>query len=52
MVNPFGLDHDVIHVGLNGLSNEITETLEHATLVHSPRVLQAEWHYDVAERSE
>ena len=42
LVSPFGLDHNVIHVGLNGLPDEIPETLEHVVLVHSPRVLQAE----------
>ena len=39
MVSPFGLDHDVIYVGLNGSPNEISETLEHAALVRSPHVL-------------
>ena len=36
LVSPFGFDHDVIHVGLNGLPEEIPETLEHAALVRSP----------------
>ena len=31
----FGLDHDVIHVGLNGSPDEVSEILEHTTLVHS-----------------
>ena len=35
VVSPFGLDHDVIDVGLDGLPDEIPETLEHAALVHS-----------------
>ena len=48
LVNQFGLDHDVIHVGLNGSPDEVSETLEHTTLVHSPCVLQTEWHCDVA----
>ena len=52
LVSLFGLDHDVIHVGLNGSPNEVPETLEHTTLVRSPSVLQIEWHYNVAERSE
>ena len=36
LVSPFGLDHDVIYVGLNGSPDEVPETLEHATLVRSP----------------
>ena len=40
VVSPFGLDHDVIYVGLNGSPDEIFETLEHTTLVRSPIVLQ------------
>ena len=39
LVSPFGLDHDVIYVGLNGSPDEIFETLEHTTLVRSPSVL-------------
>ena len=38
-VSPFGLDNDVIHVGLNGPPNEVPETFEHTTLVRSPIVL-------------
>ena len=34
-VSPFGLDHNVIHVGLNGSPAEVPETLEHTTLVQS-----------------
>ena len=51
LVNPFGLNHDVIHVSLNGSPNDVSKTLEHTTLVCSPNVLQTERHYDVAERS-
>ena len=29
LVSSFGLDHDVVHVGLNGSPNEVSETLEH-----------------------
>ena len=36
LVSLFGLDHDVFHVGLNGLPDEIPKTLEHAVLVRSP----------------
>ena len=38
LFSPFGLDHDVIHVGHNSLPDEIPETLEHTILVHSPRI--------------
>ena len=50
LVSPFGLDHDVIYIGLNGSPDEVSETLEHTTLVRSPSVLQVEWHCDVVER--
>ena len=33
VVNPFGLDHDVVNIGLNGPPDEAPETLEHTTLV-------------------
>ena len=49
LVSPFGLDHDVVHVGLNCSPDEVPETPEHTTLVHSPSVLQTERHCDVAE---
>ena len=42
LVSPFGLDHDVIHIGLNGSPDEVPETFEHTTLVCSPSVLQTE----------
>ena len=42
LVSPFGFDHDVIHIGLNSPLDEIPETLEHATLVRSPRIFQTE----------
>ena len=35
VVSPFGLDHDVINIGLNGPPNEVPKTLEHTTLVCS-----------------
>jgi hypothetical protein len=38
MVNLFGLHYDVIHVSLDGLSDEIAETLEHTSLVCGFRV--------------
>ena len=39
LVSPLGLDHNVVHVGLNGLPDEVSEILEHTTLVCSPCVL-------------
>ena len=48
----FGFDHDVVNVGHNGPPDEVSETLEHTTLVCSPSVLQTERHCDVAEQSE
>ena len=52
VVSTFGLDHDVVNVGLNGPPDEIPEVFEHIALVCSPSVLQTERHRDVAERSE
>ena len=52
LVSLFGLDHDVIHIGLNGSPDEVSKTLEHTMLVLSPCVLQIERYFDVAERSE
>ena len=51
LVSPFGLDHDVIHIGLKSPPDKVPETLEHTTLVCSPSILQTERHRDVAERS-
>ena len=51
MVSPFGIDHDVINIGLNGPPDEVAKTFEHTTLECSPSVLQTELHCDVAERS-
>ena len=44
VVNPFGFDHDVINVGLNGLPNEVPEAFEHTALVCSPSILQTKRH--------
>ena len=52
LVSPFRFDHDVVRIGLNGSPDEVSETLEHTTLVRSPSVLQTERHCDVAEQSE
>ena len=39
VIGLFGLDYDVVDVGLNGSPNEVSETFEHTSLVHSPSVL-------------
>ena len=49
LVSPFGLDQDVVHIGLNGSPDEVLETFEHTTLVRSLSVLQTEWCCDIAE---
>jgi len=50
LVNPFGLDNNVIYVGLNGSLDEDSETLEHTSLVCSSHVFLTERHRDVAEQ--
>jgi hypothetical protein len=52
LVDLFGLDYDVVHVSLDGLSDEIAKTFEHTLLVCCSCVLQAKWHANVAIRSE
>ena len=44
VANPFGLNYDVVNVGLNGLPDEVPEAFEHTALVSSPDVLQTERH--------
>ena len=44
VVSPFGLNYDVVNVGLNGLPDEVPEAFEHTMLVHSPSVLQTKQH--------
>ena len=39
VVIPFGLNHDVINVGLNGPLDEVPEASEHTTLVCGPSIL-------------
>ena len=39
VVSPFGLDHDVINVGLNGPHDKVSKTHEHTMLVCSPSIL-------------
>jgi hypothetical protein len=52
LVSVFRLDYDVIHVCLNGLSNEITKTFKHTLLVGCSCVLQTEHHANITVRSE
>ena len=40
VVSPFGLNYDVIDVGLNGPPNEVPEVIEHTALVGGPRVFR------------
>ena len=51
VVSPFGLNYDVINVGLNGSPDEVPETLEHTTLVCSSYVFQTKRHRNIAEKS-
>ena len=44
VVGPFGLNYDVIDVGLNGSPNEVPEAVEHTVLVSCPGVLQTKRH--------
>ena len=44
VVSTFGLDHDVVNVGLNGPPDEVPKAFEHTALVYSPSVLQTERH--------
>ena len=36
VVSLFGLNHNVVNVGLNGPLDEVPETLKHTTLVFTP----------------
>ena len=44
VVNPFGLNYNVVNVGFNGPPNEVPKAFEHTALVRSPSVLQTERH--------
>ena len=44
VANPFGLNYDVVDVGLNGPPDKVPEAFEHTALVRSPSVLQSERH--------
>ena len=39
VVSPFGLNYDVIDIGLNGPPDEVPEAFEHTVLIRSPSVL-------------
>ena len=39
VVSPFGLNHDVVNVSLNGPPDEVPEAFEHTALVCRPSVL-------------
>ena len=44
VVSSFGLNHDVIDIGLNGSPNEVSKAIKHTTLVRRPSILQTEQH--------
>ena len=47
-----GLDHDVVHVGLDGLPNVLAKDQGHAPLVCGPCVSEAERHSHIAVHAE
>ena len=44
VVSPFGLNYDVVNVGLNGPPDEVPKAFEDTSLVHCPSILQTEQH--------
>ena len=44
VVSLFGLNYDVVNVGLNSPPDEVPEAFEHTMLVHSPNILQTKRH--------
>ena len=44
VVGLFGLNYDVVDVGLNGSPDEVPKAVEHTALVSCPSVLQTERH--------
>ena len=44
VVSPFGLNYNVVNVGLNGPLDEVPEASEHTALVRSPSVFQTQQH--------
>ena len=49
VVSPFGLNYDVVNLGLNGPPDEVPEASEHTSLVCCPSVLQTKGHQNIAE---
>ena len=47
-----GLDHDVVHVGLDGSPDVLAKDLGHAPLVRGPCVSKTEWHSHIAVHAE
>ena len=44
VVSPFGLNYDVVDVGLNGSPDEVPEAIEHTALVSGSSVFQTKRH--------
>ena len=44
VVSPFGLNYDVVDIGLNGPPDAVLEASEHTALVRSSSVFQTEQH--------
>ena len=40
----FGLNYDVVDIGLNGPPDEVPEAVEHTALVSGPNIFQTERH--------
>jgi hypothetical protein len=49
LVGLFELDYDVVHISFNGFTDELSETLEHTSLVCSPDIFETKRHHDIAE---
>ena len=39
VVNPLGLNYDVVDIGLNGPPDEVSKAFEHTLLVHSSSII-------------
>ena len=44
VISLFGLNYDVVDIGLNGPPDAVLEASEHTALVRCPSVLQTKWH--------
>ena len=44
VASPFGLNYNVIDIGLNGSPDEVSEAIKHTVLVRCPSILQTERH--------